>query len=114
APGEAAPAQRDAAPAPARVADAVPTRNKAALETRPQQERRSVRVDADKLDRLIDLVGELIIAGASANLVARRTQIPELLETTSTLSSLVEEVRDSALQLRMVKIGATFNRFQRV
>jgi len=81
---------------------------------RPQQENRSVRVDADKLDRLINLVGELIIAGAGANLVARRTQIPELLECTSTLSSLVEEVRDSALQLRMVKIGATFNRFQRV
>ncbi len=81
---------------------------------RQQQESRSVRVDADKLDRLINLVGELIIAGAGANLVARRTQIPELLECTSTLSSLVEEVRDSALQLRMVKIGATFNRFQRV
>ncbi|MFS2020715.1 chemotaxis protein CheA, partial [Massilia sp. CT11-108] len=81
---------------------------------RQQQESRSVRVDADKLDRLINLVGELIIAGAGANLIARRTQIPELLECTSTLSSLVEEVRDSALQLRMVKIGATFNRFQRV
>jgi two-component system chemotaxis sensor kinase CheA len=39
---------------------------------------------------------------------------PELQECTSTLSGLVEEVRDSALQLRMVKIGATFNRFQRV
>jgi len=30
------------------------------------------------------------------------------------LAALVEEVRDSALQLRMVRIGATFNRFQRV
>jgi two-component system chemotaxis sensor kinase CheA len=59
-------------------------------------------------------VGELIIAGASTSVVARRAQIPELLECTSTLSGLVEEVRDSALQLRMVKIGATFNRFQRV
>jgi two-component system chemotaxis sensor kinase CheA len=81
---------------------------------RQQQEKRTVRVDADKLDRLIDLVGELIIAGASTSVVARRAQIPELLECTSTLSGLVEEVRDSALQLRMVKIGATFNRFQRV
>jgi len=78
------------------------------------QENRSIRVDADKLDHLINLVGELIIAGASANLIARRTRLPELLECTSTLSGLVEEVRDSALQLRMVKIGATFNRFQRV
>jgi two-component system chemotaxis sensor kinase CheA len=96
------------------VVEAALARQRQAPEARPQQESRSVRVDADKLDRLINLVGELIIAGAGANLVARRTQIPELLECTSTLSSLVEEVRDSALQLRMVKIGATFNRFQRV
>ncbi|RJG01197.1 chemotaxis protein CheA [Noviherbaspirillum sedimenti] len=78
------------------------------------QENSSIRVDADKLDQLINLVGELIIAAASANLVARRAQNNELQESTSTLSHLVEEVRDSALQLRMVKIGATFNRFQRV
>ena len=97
------------------VVEAALAKQKQAPDTpRPQQESRSVRVDADKLDRLINLVGELIIAGAGANLVARRTQIPELLECTSTLSSLVEEVRDSALQLLMVKIGATFNRFQRV
>jgi two-component system chemotaxis sensor kinase CheA len=37
-----------------------------------------------------------------------------MLECVSNLAALVEEVRDSALQLRMVKIGATFNRFQRV
>lgn len=78
------------------------------------QENRSIRVDADKLDQLINLVGELIIAGAGVNLIARRAQISELQESTSKLSSLVEEVRDSALQLRMVKIGATFSRFQRV
>jgi two-component system, chemotaxis family, sensor kinase CheA len=78
------------------------------------QESRSIRVDADKLDQLINLVGELIIAGASVNLIARRAQIAELQESTSKLSSLVEDVRDSALQLRMVKIGATFSRFQRV
>jgi len=78
------------------------------------QESRSVRVDADKLDQLINLVGELIIAGANVNLIAGRAQISELQESTSKLSMLVEEVRDSALQLRMVKIGATFNRFQRV
>jgi two-component system chemotaxis sensor kinase CheA len=84
-----------------------------AAEQKPA-EARTVRVDADKLDHLINLVGELIIAGASANLIARRVRNSELQESTSRLSTLVEEVRDSALQLRMVKIGATFNRFQRV
>jgi two-component system chemotaxis sensor kinase CheA len=77
-------------------------------------ESQSVRVDAEKLDRLIDLVGELIIAAASANVIARRVRDAELQECNSTLAGLVEEVRDSALQLRMVKIGGTFGRFKRV
>lgn len=73
-----------------------------------------IRVDAGKLDHLINLIGELIIAGAGVNLLARRAGIPELAEATGDLSSLVEDVRDSALTLRMVQIGSTFNRFQRV
>lgn len=73
-----------------------------------------IRVDAEKLDQLINLVGELIIAGAGTTLIAQRAGVPELLEATATLSRLVEEVRDSALTLRMVQIGGTFNRFQRV
>ncbi|WP_262964627.1 chemotaxis protein CheA [Methylobacter psychrophilus] len=73
-----------------------------------------IRVDAEKLDELINLVGELIIAGAGTNLIARSARMTELIESTETLSRLVEEVRDSALALRMVQIGGTFNRFQRV
>ena len=72
-----------------------------------------IRVDAVKLDSLITRIGELIIAAAGTNLLARRTGNSELEESTSTLSGLVEQVREGALQLRMVKIGGTFNRFQR-
>jgi two-component system, chemotaxis family, sensor kinase CheA len=95
------------------VVEAALARQKQISESKAQ-ESRSIRVDADRLDQLINLIGELIIAGASANLVARRAHNSDLQEATSTISSLVEEVRDTALQLRMVKIGATFNRFQRV
>ncbi len=77
-------------------------------------ENRSIRIDADRLDQLITLVGELIIAGASTELLARKRQDGELMEASSRLAGLVQEVRDSALQLRMVKIGATFTKFQRV
>jgi two-component system chemotaxis sensor kinase CheA len=77
-------------------------------------ESRSVRVDADKLDRLIDLVGELIIATATTNMIGRSARVPELQQCTATLTSLVEAVRDNTLSLRMVKIGATFKRFERV
>jgi two-component system chemotaxis sensor kinase CheA len=78
------------------------------------KEAQLVRVQADKLDQLIDLVGELVIAGASANLLALKSRQSELVEATSILSRLVENIRDSALQLRMVQIGDTFNRFNRV
>jgi len=78
------------------------------------REARLVRVQADKLDQLIDLVGELVIAGASANLLAQKSRQSGLVEATSVLSRLVENIRDAALQLRMVQIGDTFNRFQRV
>ena len=77
-------------------------------------DRASVRVDAAKLDRLVDLVGELIVVSAGTAAHARRSRDAELVEACSVLSGLVEEVRDSALELRMVKIGATFGRFKRV
>jgi two-component system, chemotaxis family, sensor kinase CheA len=95
------------------VVEAAIDKQKQAREGR-SQESRFLRVDADKLDRLINQIGELVIAGAGINLVAKRTGAADLLEAASTLGTLVEDVRDSALQLRMVPIGATFNRFQRV
>ncbi len=73
-----------------------------------------IRVRADKLDEMINLVGELVIASAGTNLAARRTASSEMIEAISTTARLVEEVRDRALKLRMVPIGETFNRFHRV
>ncbi|SDR10872.1 two-component system, chemotaxis family, sensor kinase CheA [Pseudomonas grimontii] len=73
-----------------------------------------VRVNADKLDELINLVGELVIASAGANLLARSCNNDPLQEAASTVSGLVEEILDGALHLRMIPIGDTFNRFRRV
>lgn len=78
------------------------------------REQRSVRVDADKLETLINLVGELVIAGAATNLLAQRANLSELNESSQRLARLVEEVRDQTLQLRMMQIGSTFARFSRV
>jgi two-component system chemotaxis sensor kinase CheA len=75
---------------------------------------RYVRVNADKLDELINLVGELVIASAGATLLARTCDNDPLQESTSTVSGLVEEILDGALRLRMIPIGDTFNRFRRV
>ena len=83
---------------------------------RQAQELRVVKVSAEKLDRLVDLVGELVIAGASAHAKAGQagTGSASLLEATVTVNKLVEEIRDNALSLRMVQIGETFNKFRRI
>ena len=76
---------------------------------------RHIKVRADKLDHLIDLIGELVIAG----LRARRwwqppKDRPTFLEATQRVSELVQATRDGALALRMVPVGETFSRFNRV
>ncbi|MEW6765123.1 MAG: chemotaxis protein CheA [Pseudomonadota bacterium] len=86
----------------------------AAVKERKASGSQWLRVEASKLDSLINLVGELVIAGASSSLMAQRRGDDELSESFSLVSRLVEEIRDGALRLRMVQIGETFNRFQRV
>jgi len=99
--------------APKETVDAALAKQKEIRELKVR-ESQYVRVQADKLDHLINLVGELVIAGASAHLLARQSRQTRVAEATSLVSSLVEDIRDSALRLRMVEIGDTFNRFRRV
>lgn len=73
-----------------------------------------VRVPADKLDELINMVGELVICGASASTQAAAAGQPALIGTTQHLSRLIEDIRNGALGLRMVRIGETFVRYRRV
>lgn len=108
--------QENAVPPPV-VAAALEKQKK--FQDRQAQELRVVKVSAEKLDRLVDLVGELVIAGASAHAQATQAQSgsfpnASLLEATITVNKLVEEIRDNALSLRMVQIGETFNRFRRI
>jgi two-component system chemotaxis sensor kinase CheA len=100
-----------AIPAPV-VAAALEKQKK--FQERQSQEVKVIKVQADKLDRLVDLVGELVIAGATANTLAATAHDGRVLEATTTLNKLVEEIRDNALSLRMVQIGESFNRFRRI
>jgi two-component system, chemotaxis family, sensor kinase CheA len=81
---------------------------------RPGEEARFVKVRADKLDHLIDLIGELVIAGSGAQMVATQEASAAFLEATQRVADLVQATRDGALALRMVPVGETFSRFQRV
>ncbi|UBH26361.1 chemotaxis protein CheA [Aeromonas enteropelogenes] len=85
--------------------------------TKPQPlrgEGHYIRIEAAKLDRLINRVGELVIATSSTTLEAKQSGLPELIESVATVNTLVEGIRDDSLALRMVPINEIFNRFPRL
>ncbi|MFB2864800.1 chemotaxis protein CheA [Aeromonas sp. MdU4] len=73
-----------------------------------------IRIEAAKLDRLINRVGELVIATSATTLQAKLRGDAELVESVATVNTLVEGIRDDALTLRMVPINEIFNRFPRL
>ncbi|HRE15813.1 MAG TPA: chemotaxis protein CheA [Rhodocyclaceae bacterium] len=83
-------------------------------EDRRSMESKTVKVPSDRLDALIDRVGELVIAGAGTQTQVNKINQPHLQESVSVLVSLVEDIRDMVLGLRMVAIGEVFARFPRV
>ena len=80
----------------------------------PADDNRFIRVQANRLDAVINLLGELVIAGAGAQLLARQTKQRNLIEANTQIGRLIEEIRNGTLKLRMVPIGETFSRFRRV
>jgi two-component system chemotaxis sensor kinase CheA len=114
-PDEWSPAPSLAAPAPAAaqplVSATVAEPVHAATRVAPS---RFVRVPSERLDELIAQVGELVIAGAGVEVLARDTRLTRLNEAVGALKQLIDTIQSGTLQLRMVPIGETFSRFQRV
>ncbi|MCX7208607.1 MAG: chemotaxis protein CheA [Proteobacteria bacterium] len=79
-----------------------------------KSELKFIKVEAGKLDMLINMVGELVIAGSAANLISKTNKDPAVGEACANISDLVEKIRDSALNLRMVQIKEVFDRIPRV
>ena len=74
----------------------------------------SVRVPSERLNRLVNLVGELVINQSRLSQIAIRMEDSTLSAPTEDLERLVGELRDIVLGIRMMPIGATFNRFKRL
>lgn len=79
-----------------------------------EQAKTVMKVDVSRLDSLVDLVGELVIAGAAARMAARIKKDMQLMELVDRIESLVDGVRDVSLQMRMVKIDEVFQHIPRV
>lgn len=79
-----------------------------------EKNKRSMRIDGERLDQLINFVGELVTAGENVKQLAAQNGDGELLESADRMARLIEEIREGAMNMRMVQIGETFRKFERV
>jgi len=76
----------------------------------------SIRVTTDRLDRLIDMVGELVIAHSmvAQDTIEHNSGNHDLLKKVSQTSKIVRELQDMTMSMRMVPLKATFNKMARL
>jgi chemotaxis protein histidine kinase CheA len=76
--------------------------------------KRSVRVDTERLDALMTLIGELVIARGRLTELVRKTAQPELTDVVAHASRLIGNLQDEITRSRMVPVGQAFERFERL
>ena len=74
----------------------------------------SVRVPAERLDELMDRVGELVIAQSRLTQVASGNPDPQLRNVSEEIERLAAELRDTMMVVRMVPVSQLFSRFRRL
>ncbi len=74
----------------------------------------SIRVNSDKLDLMVNLVGELVTVQARLTQSANAKNDPEFMQVAEIIERLTWELRENALNIRMLPIGSTFNKFNRL
>ncbi|TCP76905.1 two-component system chemotaxis sensor kinase CheA [Rhizobium sp. PP-CC-2G-626] len=100
-----------AASEPARVPNTAPAIADA-KQTKPAAE--NVRVPAERLDELMDRVGELVIAQSRLSQLAGVSADIQLRSVSEDVERLSGELRDTMMVLRMVPVGSLFGRFRRL
>ncbi len=81
---------------------------------RTEESSMSIRVRAEKLDALMDLVGELVTLQARLGQTSQARADAELTLIAEQADRLVSSLRDTAMSLRMLPIATSFARFRRV
>ncbi|BCS53733.1 chemotaxis protein CheA [Geobacter sp. SVR] len=79
-----------------------------------QESAGSIRVPADKLDQLVNLVGEMVTVQARLSQVAAQQSNSDFISIAEEVERLTNELRDTALNIRMLPIGSTFSKFKRL
>ena len=79
-----------------------------------QESATSIRVPAEKLDLLVNLVGELVTVQAHLSQTSAMQGNADFAAIAEEVERLTNDLRDTALNIRMLPIGTTFNKFKRL
>lgn len=120
-PVEARPAD-EARPAPAKPAASSGAAAPAAPKSSASS---SIRVDHEKLDHLMNLIGELLINRNRYAMIAKTLEVggedldvtkvaQDLSETTYAMARVSDELQDTIMKVRMVPVSSVFSRFPRL
>jgi two-component system, chemotaxis family, sensor kinase CheA len=78
----------------------------------------TIRVDTDKLDKLVNLVGEMVISVARMSQLASEVDHSSISRPLQGASAALErisrELQEQVMRVRMVPVEGTFNRFRRI
>lgn len=78
--------------------------------------KKALRVDADRLDAMVDTIGELVIIASmiSQDKEVRRLASKNFLKNLALLDKITKELQNSSLSMRMVPVKATFQKMARM
>ncbi len=75
---------------------------------------RTVRVDIEKLDTLMNLMGELVIARSRIVETLKKYKVKEVDESLAQLSRTTLDLQNVVMKIRMIPVAFVFNRFPRM
>ena len=106
-----APANR---PTPAPANKPAPQPAQAAANAKKSHAGQSVRVDIEKLDTLMNLMGELVINKVRLEQIGQTHRLSELTETLEQMDRVTTDLQNIVMKVRMVPVSQVFNRFPRM
>lgn len=74
----------------------------------------TIRVKSEQIDKIMNLVGELVINKGRLLQISQEYDIPELMESVNILEKSITSLQDEVMRIRMVKIERIFNKFPRM
>ncbi len=74
----------------------------------------STRVDLEKLDNLMDLVGELIVSRIRLGNIAHELGSRHLILELESSGKLISEIQKNVMEARLIPVGQVFHRFKRL